>query len=101
MTAQAAAKMNPEEFYKTEDMAMVTFLRMQSHAVQSVEWEGGHTCYWMFRVTDALLDATEDFLDGSATVEPREFSKKFSQTKKEFYDAAGRAGVVLYRGEPK
>lgn len=91
MTAEAAMDtgLDPDEFYRTNDMAMVTFLKTKSHSVQKVLWEG-ETCYWMFRVTDALLDATEDFLDGSAVVEPREYSRKFNETKKEFYESKDR-----------
>jgi hypothetical protein len=94
MTANAARQreLDPEEFFKTNDMAMATYLKMQGHSVQRVLWTGP-TCYWVFRVTDALLDATEDFLGGESRVEPREYSKKFSETKKEFYDSrSAKAG---------
>lgn len=78
--------LNPNDFYRTNDMAMATFLRMQGHAVQHIQWIGG-TCYWIFSVTDSLLDQVEEFTDGHARVEPREYNRVFTQTKREFYDS--------------
>jgi hypothetical protein len=88
MTADAATEkgLDPRKFYRTNDMAMVTFLKTRGHPVQAVLWHGD-TCYWNFRATDSLLDATEDFLEGLANVEPREYSRIFNETKREFYDS--------------
>ena len=78
--------MNTEEFYRTNDMGMATFLKLEGHPCQEMLWQGD-VCYWVFRVTDALLDDTEDFLDGSARVEPKAYNKEFNLTKREFYDS--------------
>lgn len=78
--------LDPEEFYRTNDMAMATFLKMQSHSVQCMTWEG-RTCYWVFRITDNLLDCVEEFTAGEARVEPRGYNRVFTQTKREFYDS--------------
>lgn len=84
--AQTVQDLDPDEFYRTNDMAMATFLKMNSHAVQQMRWAGS-TCYWIFRVTDNLLDCVEEFTDGNARVEPREYNRVFTQTKREFYDS--------------
>lgn len=74
-----------DDFYRTNDMAMVTFLKISGHAVQRVFWEAA-TCYWIFRVTDVLLNQVSEFLAGDARIEPREYNRVFNQTKREFYD---------------
>lgn len=74
-----------DDFYRTNDMAMVTFLKINGHAVQGVRWEAG-TCYWLFRVSEVMLSQVEMFLSGKARIEPREFNRVFSHTKREFYD---------------
>lgn len=77
--------LDPHEFEKTNDMALVTFLKMRGYTAQEVRWEGS-TCYWYFRVTDGLLDLIDDFTNGEALVEPRDYNRTFTQTKREFYD---------------
>ena len=81
-----ALELHPEDFYRSSDMAMVTYLKLCGHPVQQVLWMGD-TCTWVFRVTDPLLDATEDFLSHRALVEPREYNKKFNETRKEFFES--------------
>lgn len=74
-----------DDFYRTNDMAMVTFLKISGHAVQRVFWEAG-TCYWVFRAVEILLEQVDEFLAGNARIEPREYNKVFNHTKREFYD---------------
>lgn len=73
------------DFYRTNDMAMVTYLKISGHPVQRVLWEAG-TCYWLFRISEVMLSQVEMFLSGQARIEPREFNRVFSHTKREFYD---------------
>ena len=75
---------DPEEFYRTTDMSLVTFLKMEGHTPQDILWEDP-TCYWIFRITDSLLDAVDDYTEGAARVDPREYNREFSTTKREFY----------------
>ena len=76
--------LDPEEFYRTDDMTAVTFLRYHGHQVQATKWNGD-SCVWIFRVSDNLLDRVEEFVDGRGLVEPRAYGRAFSQTKKELY----------------
>ena len=87
--AQASADIDLEDFYRTNDMAMATYLKMQGHPVQTLIW-AHDVCFWVFRVTDALLEETEVFLEGGARVEPRAYNRTFSDTKREFYDSKDR-----------
>jgi len=76
---------NVQEFHKTNDMALVTFLKCTGYTVQGVRLEGS-TCYWFFRVSEGLIDAIDDFSSGDALVEPREYNRQFSQTKREMFE---------------
>jgi hypothetical protein len=71
--------------YRTNDMAMVTYLKLCGHAVQQVYWESD-TCYWSFLVSETLVSEVDKFLSSQARVEPREFNRVFNTTKREFYD---------------
>lgn len=78
--------MNDEEyeFHKSNDMALVTFLKMSGHSTQKTEFEG-QTCYWFFRLSDDLVDKLDEFTSGEALVEPREYNRQFAHTKSEFW----------------
>lgn len=86
MAQQRGQALDAENFYRTNDMAMATYLKMQGHPVQTLMWEGD-VCYWVFRVTDALLEETEVFLADEARVNPKLFNKEFFITKSQFYDS--------------
>lgn len=81
-----------DDFYRTNDMAMVTYLKISGHSVQRVFWEAG-TCYWLFRATEVLLRQIDEFLAGNARIEPREYNRVFTSTKREFYDTQPQAQV--------
>lgn len=74
-----------DEFFRTNDMAMATFLKLRGHAVQVVAWIQG-TCYWVFRANDSLLACVDEFTSDEALVNPREYNRVFTLTKREFYD---------------
>jgi hypothetical protein len=75
-----------EDFYRTNDMALVTFLKLEGQAVQSVVWDVG-TCYWIFDRSASLLESVDAFMEDKATVKPKEYNRVFSQTKREFYES--------------
>ena len=76
--------LSPEEFYRTDDMALATFLKMQGHTPQTLRWEN-RTCYWYFDRSESLLGMADMFIDGLANVEPKEYSRVFALTKTEFH----------------
>ncbi len=71
--------------YRTNDMAMVTYLKVEGFSPQLVTWEM-NTCYWVFLKTASLVTAIERFEQGVGRVEPKSYSKQFMLTKREFYD---------------
>lgn len=85
-----------EDFYRTNDMAMVTFLKISGHSVQKVMWEAD-TCYWVFWARETLLAQVEMFLAGEARIEPREYNRVFNSTKREFYDSNPKNTVPVGR----
>lgn len=81
------SNLNPDQHFRTDDMALVTFLKVEGHTPQEVGYEGD-TCYWWFLITDAMLATVQAFGAREGLVEPREYSKMFATTKNEFYSAA-------------
>lgn len=86
----------PEHFYRTTDMALVTFLKLEGNTPQDVIWHEV-SCYWIFRVSDGLLDAIDDFTQGDARVEPRGFNSEFGRTKREFHSCKDAAVATAGR----
>jgi hypothetical protein len=82
MSTASIGQLSPEEFYRTSNMALVAFLKLQGHASQTVRWEG-ESCYWYFDKSDPLLDIVDTYMSGDALVEPREYNRVFGLTKKE------------------
>ena len=76
----------PLDLYRSDDMAMVTWLRIQGHTPQDVDWNGD-TCYWTFLHNELLLQAVKEFMTGEARVDPKEYNKIFGKTKDEFYQS--------------
>jgi hypothetical protein len=78
--------LNPSDFYRTDDMAMATFLKMEGHSPQQIGFlENDDNCYWWFRINDDLTDAVDCFNDGEASVEPREWARNFHNTRKQMF----------------
>ena len=76
------SSLSPEDFYRTSNMALVSFLKVQGHAPQAIHWEGD-SCYWYFDKSDPLLEQVDVFMSGVAKVEPKEYNRIFGLTKKE------------------
>jgi len=83
--AQRSEEFDPSEFYRSSDMALATYLKICGHDPQRVYWDSA-TCYWVFRMSDSLEDQLELFHRGDSRVDPKEFTRVFTQTKREFYD---------------
>lgn len=75
---------DPDEFHRVNDLALVAVLSLQGHTPQSMEMDG-RTCYWIFRVSDGLMDVIDDFGSHRSAVEPREYNREFSRLKKEMF----------------
>lgn len=71
--------------YRTSDMALVTYLRMEGFDVQDVILDESSTCYWYFCQEPEFLQRVGVFRNGDARVEPKEFNRMFMVTKKEMF----------------
>lgn len=78
-----------DEPFKTNDMAMATYLEMQGHPPQKVEFEG-QNCYWSFLYIPSLVQEVEAFLSQSAMVTPQAYNRAFAAVKREMVDARAR-----------
>jgi len=83
----AASQPAIELFFRTEEMSMVTYLKLCGHQVQKVEWDGG-SCYWTFDRSDLLESAVDEFISGEARVEPREYNRQYAKVKDQMFAAA-------------
>lgn len=81
----------PKYYYKTNQMGLVSFLKLEGHTPQSIRWEEDDTCYWYFDKSDSLLGLVDQFLGGESKVEPREFNRIFGLTRKELMGSQGRS----------
>lgn len=74
------------EVLRTDDMSMVTTLKVKGHQHKELSWENS-VCFWIVDMTPEVSEVVQDFINGRALVEPRMFSREFARTKREFYDA--------------
>jgi hypothetical protein len=87
-----------DEPWKTNDLAMATYLKMMGHTPQRVGFED-RDCWWFFLHIPALTQAVDDFLSGRALVTPQEYNKQFGITKREMADARSRRDRVVQSTE--
>lgn len=77
---------NQSNIYRTDDMALVTWLRMNHFSPVEVIWEN-NTCNWDFEREPKLLSDVDAFVQNMALCNPREFSRQFKITRQEFHAA--------------
>lgn len=78
-------RLDPNDFFRSNDMGVVTYLRIEGHTSQAMDWEG-RTCYWVFAKTPSLMEHVEKFQSDQAQVNPRVYNRRYAETKREFYD---------------
>jgi hypothetical protein len=76
------------EFTSTEDMTLVTVLKIRGIEPEKLERHNGG-CKWVFRCTDAVQDAIDEYGQEEAYVEPREFARKMGLVRSEMYQFLG------------
>lgn len=69
---------------QTNDMAMVSFLRMNGHTPTKIEIDDRGICHWHFS-GDGVFDLGNDFIEDRALVNPRRFTKFYAITKREMF----------------
>lgn len=70
--------------YRTDDMALATYLRMKHHIPVEIVWENNTAC-WDFNRSPDLMKLVDDFTENKALCNPREFSRMFKYTRQEFH----------------
>jgi len=74
------------ESFKTNDMGLATYLKMCGQRLTRTVWID-RTCYWYFPMTDGLEERVGQWTEERATVNPKQFTREYAQTKKEFYES--------------
>lgn len=82
--------MNPIE-YKTDDLAMATFLTSSGHTHQRLE-RRGNSCLWIFIALGNVFDLVEQYQTGGARVEPCDFTIASADLRREMHSFMGRNG---------
>lgn len=70
--------------WRTDDMALATFLILEGHDVQDIQWEL-ESCYFAFVNNDGLNALVSGFVSGSARVEPRNYNMAFGKLKRAMF----------------
>lgn len=81
----AIQRLDPVDFYKTRDMALVSYLCLEGFTPQAVGFIE-RSCWWAFPSTDALLYQVDTFLQGGAMVDARGYSKFYDETMRQMRD---------------
>ena len=78
----------PANSYRTDDLALVTFLRCRGYNHAEMV-KDGRTCHWVFPVNGSLLELVDEYFADEAYVEPRDFMRKVALVRKEMYAFLG------------
>ena len=70
-----------DSLFRTANMAMAAFLSFEM-PIKSVEWRDG-TCFWFFTKSTQLNELVTAFQGGAARVDPRAYSYKLTQMRKD------------------
>ena len=73
-----------EEFDRvlTDDMALVTYLKLKGHHVVNAAYVEG-VCKWEF--DGSASEDARDFMEDRALVDPKQFSRIFGLTKRDMF----------------
>lgn len=79
---------------RTEDLAMVTYLRSEGHYHNRMELDGDHAV-WIFCLDGDkhLHECVADYKDGMAEVEPREYNRVLKRVRGELFKFLRANGV--------
>lgn len=75
-----------ETLFKTDEMSLVTYLRLNHHDPLEIIWEF-NTCWWIFEKSEDLSRLATLFISNEALSNPKEFSRMFKLTRQEFHSA--------------
>jgi Domain of unknown function (DUF5659) len=76
--------------FRTNDMGLATYLKMCGCPLLKAEWQD-LTCHWFFEQTDDLVESVTAWETERAQVNPKQFTRQYAKTKKEFYESRGTA----------
>ena len=75
--------------FKTANLALAAFLSFTLEPLR-MQWEDG-TCYWFFPESDEVQALVTQFTGGKAQVDPRAYSYKITQMRKDMRGQPARS----------
>lgn len=75
-----------DQQFQTEDMAFVTYLKINGIEPSRMERKGRIVC-WIFERTEELIGFKDEYFSGEAYVEVRDLVQKLAQVRRTMYDA--------------
>lgn len=83
----------PKRQYRCNDMALVAFLRVKGFKHRDLELFDKGNVLWVFDEEEDLLGHIEDYSDGVAEVEPRDFTQSLGHVRKGLYGFLREQGL--------
>jgi hypothetical protein len=74
------------EELRTTDLALATTLRVHGFRPTRLELNEAKHGVWVFNVVDGLAELAQDYQDGCAEVEPRDYNRALGRTRGELFD---------------
>lgn len=78
---------------RTTDLALATTLRLNGYEPLKMEINDDRHGVWVFKGDGALHALAEDYHDGCAEVEPKDFNVHLARTRSQLYKFLRRQGV--------
>lgn len=78
---------------RTQDLALATTLRLHGHEPIRMEVNDDRHGVWVFCGDGALHQIAEDYHDGCAEVEPKDYNQVLGRTRGELYRFLRREGI--------
>lgn len=70
------------EQWTTDDLALATFLSLNKHAIEEMEWRPPGDCFFVFQRNPDLMIHVINYTGNDARVDPKEFITEYGRVKK-------------------
>lgn len=78
---------------RTTDLALATTLRLGGYEPQRMELNDDRNAVWVFLGDGGLHKLAEDYHDGQAEVEPKDFNQMLGRTRGQLYRFLNQQGL--------
>lgn len=71
--------------FRTKELSLAALLNLRGHSHQRMERRDERTAIWVFDRNGSLTEVVEEFMEGTALVEPKAFALEMSSVRNEMY----------------